>query len=103
MLATPDLCYTEEMDFPLELLKHWIERHASLDLLCEFDGWPDTRSMEIELQESDSDRLRLVVSLDEVLLDADGSLGSSYRRCGCFELLLDEDGQPDSVILIQVF
>jgi len=90
------------MEFPPELLKKWLQRHASLDLLCEYDGWPDPHSMEIELQEATSDRLRLLVSLDEILLDADGSHGGCIRRRGCYEMLLDEDGQPDSVILIQI-
>lgn len=90
------------MEFPPELLKQWMERHASLELLCELDGWPDARSMEIELQEAAGDRLRLLVSLDEVLPETDGEYGGCCRRQGCFELLLDEDGVPDSVILIQI-
>lgn len=91
------------MEFPPELLRRWLERHASLDLLCETDGWPDPRSMEIELQEAASDRLRLLVSVDEIRQEPNGCQGGCVRRSGCFELLLDEDGQPDSVILIQVF
>jgi len=55
------------MKFPPELLQSWLERHASLELLCEFDDWPDTAGMQVKLQESASDRLRLLVSLNETM------------------------------------
>jgi len=91
------------MKFPPELLQSWLERHASLELLCEFDDWPDTAGMQVKLQESASDRLRLLVSLNETMPDTNGYSGSKVRRCGCFDLLLDEEGQPHSAVLIRTF